>query len=160
MILSGINSSDPDGSIASYAWKQVAGPAAAIFVTPNYSITEVDSLAEGDYVFELTVTDNAGATATARVTISVVNNFRYSQFFKLYPNPAVSTIHFQYIDDKTGKLKVSAYDVSGRMVVVQEFSKDQSLISKEINISNLKPGVYYMQIEQDGKKLIRPFVKQ
>ena len=161
VLLSGTNSADADGSINGYSWKQVSGPSSALIVAAGSAVTEVNTLVEGDYIFELKVTDNAGATATARIKVSVVNNFRYSQFFKLYPNPAVNSINFQYIDDKTGKLSVAAYDVSGRLVVNQEFSKDQSLITKEINISNLKPGIYYLEIKQaDGQKLIRPFVKQ
>jgi len=161
VILSGVNSSDADGTIAGYTWKQVSGPGASAIVTlPGSAIAEVDGLQEGDYVFELQITDNAGASAAARVKVSVINNFRYSQFFKLYPNPATSFINFQYIDDKTGKLSVNAYDVNGRLVLNQEFSKDQSLITKEINISNLKAGMYYLEIRQsDGKKIIRPFVK-
>ena len=160
-VLSGIYSADADGSITQYSWKQVSGPAAAVIAQAASVTTAVSGLIEGDYVFELTVTDNAGASATARVTVSLVNNFRYSQFFKLYPNPATTSINFQYIDDKTGKLKISAYDVNGRLVLNEEFSKDQSLITKEININLLKPGMYYLEIKQaDGKKLIRPFVKQ
>ena len=160
-VLSGINSTDADGSIAQYSWKQVSGPSAAVIVQAAAVTTTVSGLVEGDYIFELKVTDNAGAAATARVTISLVNNFRFSQFFKLYPNPATSSINFQYIDDKTGKLKISTYDVNGRLVLNEEFSKDQSLITKEINISQLKSGMYYLEINQaDGKKLIRPFVKQ
>ncbi len=159
--VTGINSSDADGTISAYAWKQVAGPAAAQINNPASAVATIGKLQEGDYIFELQVTDNAGATATARVSVSVTNNFRYSQFFKLYPNPATSVINFQYIDDKTGKLSIVAYDVNGRLVLHQEFNKEQSLITKELNIGSLKAGMYYLEIKQaDGKKLIRPFVKQ
>jgi hypothetical protein len=160
-ILSGGSSADTDGTIAGYSWKEISGPSTAVILRTGSVVTEVNGLQEGDYVFELQVTDNAGASATARIKVSVVNNFRYSQFFKLYPNPATSSINFQYIDDKTGKLRISAYDVNGKLVIDEEFSKDQSLITKELNISKLTPGMYYLEIRQsDGKKLIRPFVKQ
>ena len=160
-VLSGLASADADGIIAQYSWKQIGGPATAVIAQANTATTAITGLVEGDYVFELTVTDNAGASATARVKVSVLNNFRFSQFFKLYPNPASSTINVQYIDDKTGKLKITVYDVSSRVVMDQEFSKDQSLMTKELNISNLKNGMYYLEIQQsDGKKLVRPFVKQ
>ncbi|HTL07046.1 MAG TPA: PKD domain-containing protein [Chitinophagaceae bacterium] len=160
-VLTGISSSDEDGTIAGYAWKQVSGPATAVITNNTAAVTPVTGLVEGEYVFELKVTDNSGASATVRVKVSVTNNFRYSQYFKLYPNPASNSINFQYIDDKTGKLRVIAYDVNGRLVVEQEFSKEQSLITKELNISHLKAGMYYLEIRQaDGQKLIRPFVKQ
>ncbi|MES1226277.1 MAG: T9SS type A sorting domain-containing protein, partial [Bacteroidota bacterium] len=161
VMLSGTNSADADGSITAYSWKQISGPGTAVIMQTGSVTTEANGLIEGDYVFELQVTDNAGATGTARVKISVLNNFRYTQFFKLYPNPAISTINFQFIDDKTGKLALAAYDASGKMVMNEEVSKDQSLLTKQIDISKLKPGMYYLEIRQaDGTKLTRPFVKQ
>ncbi|WP_245793181.1 PKD domain-containing protein, partial [Flavisolibacter ginsengisoli] len=54
--------SDPDGSIASYAWSKVSGGAATIN-SPSAATTTVSGLAQGSYIFRLTVTDNAGATA-------------------------------------------------------------------------------------------------
>jgi ribosomal protein L14/predicted esterase len=161
VMLSGTGSADADGNITVYSWKEISGPSAVVILQAGSVATEANGMVEGDYVFELQVTDNAGATSTARVKVSVINNFRYSQFFKLYPNPATSIINFQFIDDKTGKLAVAAYDASGRLVINEEISKDQSLLTKEINISKLKPGMYYLEIRHaDGTKLIRPFVKQ
>ncbi|WP_135854385.1 extracellular catalytic domain type 1 short-chain-length polyhydroxyalkanoate depolymerase [Halorussus salinus] len=61
----GSNSSDSDGSIASYEWEFGDG-ATATGATASHSY---DS--SGDYTATLTVTDDAGATDTASVTISV-----------------------------------------------------------------------------------------
>jgi MYXO-CTERM domain-containing protein len=71
--LDGSASSDPDGTIASYAWAQTGGPAVSLsgassakatFVAPTLTAT-------ADLAFKLTVTDNAGASASAMVTITV-----------------------------------------------------------------------------------------
>ena len=161
VILSGSNSVDSDGTITAYSWKEISGPSTAVIVQQTAASTEVNTLQEGDYVFELQVTDNQGATATARVKVSVVNNFRYSEFFKLYPNPATTSITVQYIDDQTGKLEISIFDLTGKMVMDQMYNKGQSLLSKQINIKSLKPGMYYLQIKvAGGVTLTRPFVKQ
>jgi len=161
VILSGSNSIDSDGTITAYSWKEISGPSTAVIVQQTAASTEVNTLQEGDYVFELQVTDNQGATATARVKVSVVNNFRYSEFFKLYPNPATTSITVQYIDDQTGKLEISIFDLTGKMVMDQMYNKGQSLLSKQINIKSLKPGMYYLQIKvAGGVTLTRPFVKQ
>lgn len=69
--LSGTASNDPDGSISTYAWTKVSGPAAGTIVSAAAATTVVNSLAEGTYVFRLKVTDNKGATAQDDVTVIV-----------------------------------------------------------------------------------------
>lgn len=69
--LDGKASSDADGSIAKYGWKQVSGPAGAAISTPSAVRTAITGLKQGTYVFSLTVTDDDGATATANVTVTV-----------------------------------------------------------------------------------------
>lgn len=61
---------DADGSIASYLWTKVSGPAATLTnaTTPNLKLS---SLLQGTYIFQLTVTDNLLATGSAQVTVTV-----------------------------------------------------------------------------------------
>jgi hypothetical protein len=159
--VSGNNSADIDGNIKGYSWKEISGPSTAVIAQAGSAVTDINGLVEGEYIFELQVTDNAGATASAKIKVSVLNNFRYSQFFKLYPNPATSTVNLQFIDDKTGKLGIGIYDVNGKLVMNEELTKDQSLMTKQIGVSKLTPGMYYLEIRHaDGTKMIRPFVKQ
>jgi len=132
-----------------------------VIAYPDTAFTAVTNLQEGTYVFVLTVTDNLGATDTDTVTVTVVNAFRYSRYFKIYPNPVASGLHLEYIDDKTGKVKLNIVDAGGQLVLSEEVSKDQSLLNTEINVSQLKPGMYFIQVQQsDGSKLVRPFIKQ
>ena len=160
--LSGNKSMDPDGSIASFNWTQLSGPGTAIIATSSSVNTLVSGLLEGDYVFQLTVTDNLGAVSNATVKVSVINNYRYSEFFKIYPNPVAGTIlNLEYIDDNRGKLRLMVYDANGRLAIDQEINKDLPLLSKQLDVSLLRSGMYYLVIQQsNGKKFTRPFVKQ
>ncbi|MEO5499905.1 MAG: hypothetical protein ABIR31_00560, partial [Ginsengibacter sp.] len=60
--LNGI-ASDADGSIATYSWTKLSGPSGSNFSASNSANTNVSSLTQGVYQFQLTVTDNSGATA-------------------------------------------------------------------------------------------------
>ncbi len=63
--------SDADGTIVSYAWSNVSGPASFTIANTSSATTGLYNLVQGIYVFRLTVTDNGGATATNTVTVTV-----------------------------------------------------------------------------------------
>ena len=70
--LDGRSSSDPDGSISSYLWTKISGPASFNIIKPSDSTTRVRFLVTGAYQFELKITDNGGLSAkdTMRVIVS------------------------------------------------------------------------------------------
>jgi len=67
----GGSGSDAGGSIASYKWNQVAGPAIATLTAGTTTAPTVSDLVHGIYKFRLTVTDNSGLTAFDDATVIV-----------------------------------------------------------------------------------------
>lgn len=63
--------SDADGTIVSYQWSKVSGPAGVNFGTSNTASITITNLIQGTYIFQLLVTDNGGAFATDQVQIIV-----------------------------------------------------------------------------------------
>jgi len=61
---------DPDGTIASYLWEKVSGPAATLTGVNQATLT-LTNLVQGTYTFRLTVTDNQGATGSSQVSVVV-----------------------------------------------------------------------------------------
>ena len=70
MILNG-SGADEDGSIQSYKWSQVSGPATASLTRDTTAQTQIRNLKAGAYIYQLTVTDNNGAVAMDSVTLVV-----------------------------------------------------------------------------------------
>lgn len=66
------SANDPDGTISSYLWTKVSGPTGGTIVTPTGISTRITGLTAGIYNFQVVVTDNGGATATANVVLTVV----------------------------------------------------------------------------------------
>ena len=62
---------DVDGTIVSYAWIKIAGPAAGTLNNAVNAIATAINLVQGVYQYQLTVTDNAGATGRDTVTVTV-----------------------------------------------------------------------------------------
>ncbi len=69
--LDGSLSTDADGTIASYSWAQISGPSTSSIANATSAKTAVNNLIAGQYTFELTVKDNAGASSKAQVKITV-----------------------------------------------------------------------------------------
>ncbi|MEO6963073.1 MAG: PKD domain-containing protein [Puia sp.] len=69
--LNGTDSYDSDGSISNYSWTRLSGPAAVSISGSNTATPFASGLKAGTYAFELTVTDNKGATGADQVTITV-----------------------------------------------------------------------------------------
>jgi predicted esterase len=73
--LNGSASTDADGIISAYRWRKLDGPATHSFSDSTAANTIVSNLSPGVYNFELSVTDNGGATATDNITVTVYAAF-------------------------------------------------------------------------------------
>ncbi len=81
LVLDGSGSSDPDGSIAQYSWSTGA---------TSQSIN-VDTSTAGSFAFQLTVTDNEGATGSDSVNVSVSEVASDNWYFRGTPNNWAAT---------------------------------------------------------------------
>lgn len=68
--LTGSGSTDIDGTISTYSWTKISGPS---YTINNSAIANptISGLNAGTYVFQLTVTDNNGASSTDNVIVTV-----------------------------------------------------------------------------------------
>jgi hypothetical protein len=62
---------DADGTVGAYKWTLFYGPSMASISNSTSANASVSGLIQGAYQFDLTVTDNNGATATDRVQVTV-----------------------------------------------------------------------------------------
>ncbi|WP_020532916.1 PKD domain-containing protein [Flexithrix dorotheae] len=69
--LDGSSSTDPDGSIVKYEWKKISGPEALELKDNTTSNPIISGLVEGEYLFELKVTDDKGGQSTDEVKVFV-----------------------------------------------------------------------------------------
>ena len=63
---------DPDGTIASYAWTKISGPTAGTLNNAASAQTSLSNLVQGIYQYELKVTDNLGAIGKDTVQVVVL----------------------------------------------------------------------------------------
>ena len=106
--LSGAQSSDSDGSVASYLWSQVSGSAASFAstdaATTTLSLPQISSATSEELVLQLQVTDDLGLASTSSFTLSVLNDSNAPSI------SAVSVADGDYAIDDAITLTITATD--------------------------------------------------
>lgn len=72
---------------------------------------------------------------------------------RIYPNPATQSLHVES-DQPIHQLRL--YDVHGKMV----WQKKGSFFHYEINLTNISPGFYIVNIQTKEKQIYKKFIKQ
>jgi ribosomal protein L14 len=158
--LSGTSSTDADGSIVGYEWTQLSGPSPAIVGNRLSVSSSVTGLMIGEYRFSLKVTDNNGASSTATVKVTVSDKSGDGITLNLYPNPASVNLTVRYSDAANGKLRLSVYDATRKLVKDEMADKTQVTFTKTIDVNILETGTYILQVVlPDGKTVAKQFVK-
>jgi hypothetical protein len=146
VLLNGSASWASSGTITTYQWQQVSGPAAAVISASDQASTSASDLVAGDYVFRLTVTDINGIQASDTVSVKVVSELKTQDQVLLYPNPAQDMTMLRLISDKMGTVRINFYDMAGRLIQVVEADKELNFYEKSLDLVHLARGTYVLQI--------------
>ena len=141
------NGIDKDGEIAAYSWKQISGQPTSVISSANTATTEISELTEGSYTFELTVTDNNGASGKDTVNITVALGrlapVEINNTITVYPNPVYD---ITTADINTGRpntnILMTITDMSGKTVYKKQMVSSTDNVKEEINMSNFSKGTY------------------
>ncbi len=155
-VLDGSNSDDADGSIVTYQWSQLSGPATAAATFMSNTTVTLTDLKAGEYVFQVKVTDNGGlsSTSTMKLTVKAAANASVADAFLVYPNPAHDYATGRVTSSVTGNVKTSVFDINGRMIWSDETWKSGTVIEKTYPVNQMAPGVYTVQVNIANKKVL------
>ena len=153
---------DSDGIIVGYSWKQLSGPSVGSIISQSHAVTLINNLHGGNYTFELTVTDNNGATGKDTVSIVVteprLNQVPTSNDAKIYPNPVVDITTLDInTSQANSKIKIIITDMLGKTVYKNNILANQSNILSKIDCSNLAKGTYVVSVyfSNSEKKILK-----
>jgi len=91
-------------------------------------------------------------TTLAGTTTETINT--ENEIFTVFPNPAINNLHFRCNKNNFASAKAVIYDIMGKKI------SESFLSSNKINIEDLNNGVYFIQIESNGKTYYSKFVKR
>jgi len=78
---------------------------------------------------------------------------------QLYPNPAISKIHIQYIANITNATIVKIFDLSGKERYTANLSPNIGVNDLDIVLGDWQPGVYYVRIGDGSNMVVTKFMK-
>jgi hypothetical protein len=140
------------GAIEKYSWVMLSGPSAVKIDNAESDLALVSGLAAGEYLFELTVTDNTGKTDKATVKVIVANaggRQDLSPVIKVFPNPVRDIASIELQGPAKGRTSINVYDANGKKVFKREFIKDDMYVNQQVDMSGLVKGVYFIEIVID-----------
>ncbi|MCB9056804.1 MAG: T9SS type A sorting domain-containing protein [Chitinophagales bacterium] len=153
---------DLDGAVMSYHWSKISGPVQYSITSPNTIQTTFADLVEGEYEFELAVTDDRGGIGRDTVTVTVLPDPRTQSTARIYPNPAVSDINI-VIDAITNnnKTRIQIVNAAGNSVYYTEVMRSQQVVTVPVDVSRFPKGTYFVRLGTDiNTNITLKFVKQ
>ena len=78
----------------------------------------------------------------------------------LYPNPADDMINLVFDNNATGMFRIRLLDYQGRIYSSDEFIKDSRQIDLSISSAGLKPGIYFLLINNDRQRILKKVIVQ
>jgi len=139
--------------------------------TTNLENLDISSLEDGDYKFELIVTDPNGNLGDSEIlyykkegntitligtALSVISDLFNSNFY-ISPNPVASELN---IKTAKGLLvdEISIYDIRGRKIFSSVSKEQQTNIS--INVEGLSKGIYILRVSSNEDSSDLKFIKK
>jgi hypothetical protein len=147
---------DQDGTISSYLWTKVDGPLGGVISSASTASTGITLLQAGVYTYQLTVTDNSGATGSSSVQVKVNAE-------NIFPSAGAGNDTTIVLPVNSVRLNGTGSDPEGTVTYSwsQESGPSSANIASPLNaitdVTGLEEGVYVFQItvtDEDGSTSI------
>lgn len=151
--------SDPDGDDLSFEVMSKDENVALAFTTETGFA--VMSIGEGSTSIVLTATDAHGASTAVEINVSVsivlgTEDLRYSM--SIYPNPVNDKVQIVWGENGNGEVLVEVVNLNGATIISKTFEIDHS--ASEVDISQLRPGVYVLKASTQEETNLIKLIKQ
>ena len=134
-------------------------------VTPAQSLSAFNNMnPEGKWTLRVRdafagdngVLESASLKICTKSNSLVAANFEIDNF-NLYPNPNKGNFNIQFTSTSTNDIKLSIYDLLGRQIFYKNY-KNELNFNKNIDLSNIKTGIYILELTDGDKKTVKKLV--
>lgn len=114
----------------------------------------------GSGTYRVRTTDANGCQLTSNAIAVIptsINPLNINEEVKLYPNPAKGTVQLQFDAGLNESYQLHIYTLQGKLLNTQSFIAS-SIVTKQINITNLPAGIYIVSLTGNQKQIRRKLV--
>lgn len=120
----------------------------------SYSLIDPNPTAGLNY-YRLSQTDFDGATTHIGLETITVER---KKAIEVIPNPIHNNqLAFNYATETAGDLSIEIFDVSGKLIIAEQFEVVKGQNSRQIVLDNLNGGIYFIVAKQNEQVLIERF---
>ncbi|MFI5221671.1 MAG: PKD domain-containing protein [Bacteroidia bacterium] len=143
-------------SIGTFNWNVQSGT--VLSGTGTYAIIVKWATATGVYKVTAGKTNSMGCYVTdtmmVHVLVQAVKDLTFVNGIKLFPNPANNEVTISMNSQKSQDLNIKIYDMLGRVCTVDQIKSANGFVSKNISLSQLSKGIYFVEISAGDEKTV------
>jgi predicted phage tail protein len=103
---------------------------------------------------------NSTYSNEASVVVTAVNQIDISNSLNIYPNPTTDRLSFKLDYKKQGNFQMRITDLTGRVMVSEIWNKNTDVLHKDLELSWLAKGIYFIYVYNEDYKAIKKIVKE
>jgi hypothetical protein len=154
--LSGFNKKYFGGKDSTYVWK-VKGK---VSLDSVYKFTYFTGDDLGSFTVKVKgYTSNCSSVYLVKtLNLTAANSI---SALSVYPNPLKETLTVSFAATAiSGKINVRLIDFSGKLIQAEELDGNARTFETQLNVADLYPGMYLLEIENAGNRVVRKLIKE
>ena len=139
--------------------------------TGTVNVTAIqDSEIEGDEFINIDISSvtNGSESGVQQVTITIkdddgvtgIEAQESGGLISIYPNPSSGIFKIRFNDTWKGNVDLRLLDIFGRSQYMRNIDNSSGQLEHEVDISNKSDGVFFVELSQEDKRVIKKIVKQ
>lgn len=127
----------------------------------KYNYTDISAFDHSDIVYYRLKMVDVDGTFEYSKTVSVSTNSTQEEIMSVYPNPFDDNFSIVFTAAGSAKVNVYIHDIYGKTVATftqQAIEGSNTILAN--NLSNLKAGLYFIVLENNGQKQVVKLMKQ
>jgi len=132
------------------------------------AIQDSDNENDETVVIDISSVSNGTESGTQQVTITITDDDAVTGIedqgsdglISIYPNPSSGIFKIRFNDTWKGNVDLRVLDIFGRSQYMRNIDNSSGQLEHEVDISNKSDGVFFVELSQEDKRVIKKIIKQ